>query len=114
MQSAEDGVSHNTSRLWQRLWLARDALLDALVRSCVIEVGDVFLDDALEMVFAEDEEVVEALPAQTPQESFADGVSLWRPHFEYAESRCVFHQRPAQTMPQGKFQDGCAFRPGPG
>ena len=59
--------------------MARDALLETLVGPCIIEVGDVFLDDAVKMALAEDEEVVEALPAQTPQESFADGVGLWRP-----------------------------------
>jgi hypothetical protein len=79
MQAAEDGVSHNPARLWQRLRLARDALLDALVRAGVIEVGDVFLDDAMKMALAEDEEVVEAFSAETPQESLADGVGLWRP-----------------------------------
>jgi hypothetical protein len=38
-------------------------LINALVRACVIEEGHVFLDDAVEMAFAENEEVVKALPA---------------------------------------------------
>jgi hypothetical protein len=79
MQAAEDRVRHDSARLGQRLRLARDALLDALVWSCVIEVGDVFLDDAVKMALAEDEEVVKALSAETPQESLTDSVGLWRP-----------------------------------
>jgi hypothetical protein len=45
----------------------------------VIEVGDVFLNDAVKMALAEYEEVVKALSAETPQEAFTDSVGLWRP-----------------------------------
>ena len=45
----------------------------------MIEVSDVFLDDAVKMALAEDEEVVQALSAETPQESFADSVGFWSP-----------------------------------
>ena len=44
----------------------------------MIEVGDVLLDDAVEMALTENEEVVQTLSAKTAEESFADGVSLWR------------------------------------
>jgi hypothetical protein len=63
MQAAENRVRHDSARRRQRLWLARDALVDTLVGPRVIEVGDVFLDDAVKMALAEDEEVVQALPA---------------------------------------------------
>ena len=79
MQAAEDRVRHDSAGLGQRLWLARDSLVDTLVGPRVIEVGDVFLDDAVKMALAEYEEVVQAFSAETPQESFADGVGLWRP-----------------------------------
>jgi hypothetical protein len=55
MQAAEDRVRHDSARLGQRFRLAWNALLDALVRSCMIEVGDVFLDDAVKMALAEEE-----------------------------------------------------------
>ena len=54
-------------------------MVDSLMRACVVEVGDVFLDDAVKMAFAEDEEVVKALAAKTAEESFADGVGFWSP-----------------------------------
>ena len=45
----------------------------------MIEVGDVFLNDAVKMALAEYEEVVKALAAETPQAAFTDSVGLWRP-----------------------------------
>lgn len=41
------------------------------MRSCLIEVGDIGVEDADELVFVQDERVVEALAANTSQEAFA-------------------------------------------
>ena len=63
VQATEDWVGHNPTSLGRRLGWAGDTLLDALMGSCVIEVGHVLLDDAVEMALVEEQEEVQALPA---------------------------------------------------
>jgi len=78
MQSTEDRVRDNLFCSVQliRLSWAGDMLLDSLVRSTVVEVGLVFFDGPIEVALAEDEAEVQALSADTAQESFASRVGL--------------------------------------
>ena len=46
----------------------------ALMRSCSIEVGDVRLEGLSELLLVQDEQVVETLPAYTPQKPFTAGI----------------------------------------
>ncbi len=49
-------------------------LPDPLMRPCTIEVGDIPIEHALELLLVEDQEVVEAFLSDTPQEAFADRI----------------------------------------
>jgi hypothetical protein len=50
----------------------RYALIDSLVRSRMIEVGDVLADDSVELSFAYDEEMIQAFSAYTADEAFTN------------------------------------------
>jgi len=54
----------------------RDLLTDALMRSSVVVVVNVFLHDAIGMPFAQEDEVIQAFAPETAQETFADGIGL--------------------------------------
>ena len=79
MQATEDWLSDDLAPvllLLRLLWRAGDALVDALVRSGVIEVGLNLLHCLLEMALAQNKEEVEAFAPHTAQKSLANGVGL--------------------------------------
>ncbi len=45
--------------------------------SCLIEVGDIAIDHALELLLVEDEEVVQAFLPHTSGEAFTDSIGSW-------------------------------------
>ena len=45
--------------------------------SCSVEVPYIVIEHALELLLAEDEEMVQAFLSDTPQEAFADGIGSW-------------------------------------
>jgi len=56
----------------------RNSLLDALMRSCLIEIRDVRIEDALELSLLQDQQVIEALLPHAPQEALTNGIgSRW-------------------------------------
>ncbi len=56
----------------------RKLLPDPLMRPAGVEVGDVFLDHAMQLLVAEDEQVIQALPSHTPQKPLAHRIGLHR------------------------------------
>src|SRR5438105_13874475 len=63
------------SRRHRQCW---NLLLDALMRSCLVEVRHIRIEDALELLLVKDQQVVEAFLPHTPQEAFADRIGSWR------------------------------------
>ncbi len=57
-----------------------DTLIDALMRSRMIEVLDVFVQDAPQVGLAHEQDVVQALAAQAADQPLADGVRVRRTH----------------------------------
>ena len=55
----------------------RNLLLDALMRSCLVEVRHIRIEHALELLLVEDQQVVKAFLSDTPQEAFADRIGSW-------------------------------------
>ena len=53
-------------------------MADSLVRSRLVEVGDVRCQDAPEVPLAEDQQVVDALAPDAAEEAFADRVGVSR------------------------------------
>ena len=49
-------------------------LPDALMRPCPIEVGHIPIENPVELLLAQDQQVVKACLSRTPQEAFADRI----------------------------------------
>ena len=80
--------------------LYRDLLPNALMRSCLIEVRHIRIEDALELLLTKDQQVVEACLPHTPQEAFADGIGSWcvKGRFENLDSTRGRH--PSKARPK--------------
>ena len=52
----------------------RNLLPNPLMRSCLVEVGDIGMEDAVELLVTEDQHMVQAFLSDTPQATFADGI----------------------------------------
>src|SRR5258708_26394032 len=63
------------SRRYREFW---NLLLDALMRSCLVEVCHILIEYALELLLVKDQQVVKAFLSDTPQEAFADRIGSWR------------------------------------
>lgn len=57
-----------------------DELIDPLMRACLIEVAAVLDEHREQVAFAENEDVVEALPSHAPEKAFADRVRARSPN----------------------------------
>src|SRR5258706_10430122 len=55
-----------------------DPLTDALMRTVLIVVSDVFPDDLLDMLTISEENVIQAFPSQTAHEPFANSIRTRR------------------------------------
>ena len=56
----------------------RDLLLDTLVWSPLIEILRIGMKQTMQLLFIENEEVIEALSPNTPQKAFADRIGAFR------------------------------------
>jgi hypothetical protein len=57
--------------------LFRDLLPNSLMWPCLVEVGDIGIEHALELLPLKNEQMVEAFLSDTPQETLTDGISSW-------------------------------------
>ena len=55
----------------------RNLLLNTLMRSCQVEVHHILIEHALELLLAEDQQMVKAFLSYTPQIAFADRIGSW-------------------------------------
>lgn len=81
MQATEDWLGDDLAPGYLRLRLfcwAGDLLVDALVRSGMVEIDLILLHDLAQMLLAQDEEEVEAFPPHAAQKPLTDGVGLRR------------------------------------
>jgi len=78
----------------------RDLLLDALMRSCLVEVAHIRIEDALELPLMKDQQLIQAFLSGTPQEALADGIGSWGVigRFEYLDATCRRH--PSEAGPK--------------
>ena len=54
----------------------RNLLLDALMRSCLVEVDHIRVEHALELPLMQDQQVIQAFLSDTPHKPLTDGVGL--------------------------------------
>jgi len=75
-------------------------LLDALMRSCLVEVDHIGIGHALELLLLKDQQVVEAFLPHTPHEAFADRIGAWRMRgrVENLDATCPRH--PSKARPE--------------
>ncbi len=52
--------------------------MNALMWSCPIEIRDVGTQDPMQLLFTEDQYVIQALSPNTPQKAFTDGIGTRR------------------------------------
>src|SRR5215470_1631723 len=64
-------------------FLLRNLLLDTLMRSGLVEVRHIGIEDALELLLLEDEQVIEALTPHTTQIAFTDRIGPWCSDFRH-------------------------------
>ena len=78
VQPTHDGKSdHLVSRILRgrtQSALFRDLLPNPLMRSCLVEVRHIRIEDALELPLMKDQQVVEAFLPHTPHEAFTDRI----------------------------------------
>ncbi len=102
MQATEHGEwddSPIATRGWRcKLLLAWDPLLNALMRSRLVEVDDILFEHPAEVGFAQNEDVIQAFAAHAPQQPFADRV----------RARCL--DRRSQHLNPRSDRDGIEMR----
>jgi hypothetical protein len=81
VQPTQHGNGTNIVRLiWRRSrkhrWL-RDPLPKPLMGSGLIEVQDIDLEKSREVLFVEDQEVIQAFSSHASQKAFTDGIGSW-------------------------------------
>jgi len=55
----------------------RDLLLNPLMRSCLVEVGHILIEHALELLLAGDQQMVETFLSDASQIAFTDRIGSW-------------------------------------
>ena len=80
--------------------LFRDLLSNALMGSSPVEVYHVLIEHALELLLAEDQQVVQAFLSDTPQKAFTDriGSGSVNRRFEQLDATCPRH--PIKARPK--------------
>src|SRR5690348_16006020 len=70
------------------------------MRSCLVEVHYIAIEHALELLLAEDQQMVQAFLTNTPHEALADGVGSWSVIrcFENLDTTCPRH--PSEAGPK--------------
>ena len=72
MQATQHWHTNNlTVRMIRELWGTWNALVNALMRSGLVEISDIFGYDAPEMALAQNEHVVQAFASQTTEKALA-------------------------------------------
>ncbi len=68
--------------------------------SCLIEVGDIAIDHALELLLVEDEEVVQAFLPHTSGEAFTDSIGSWGMNRRFEDLDRARFRYPSKARPE--------------
>ena len=74
--------------------------MDPLMRSCPVEVHHILIEHALQLLLAEDQQMVKALLSYTPQEAFADRIGLWRMIGRFEDLNCTRCRHVSKARPK--------------
>src|SRR5215469_11818082 len=97
----------------------RNLLRHPLMRSCLIEIRDVRMEDALELLLLKDQQMIQTFLSDTPQKTLADGIGSWGKNRRFEDlDRARFHHT-SKTRPKlpvvttneilGRLSIGCSF-----
>ena len=67
------------------------------MRSSLVEVSDIAIENALELLLAEDQQVVQAFLSDAPQIAFADGIGLWHVNRRLEKFDATGHRHSPET-----------------
>ena len=67
------------------------------MRSSLVEVSDIAIEHALELLLAEDQQVVQAFLPDAPQIEFADGIGLWHVNRRLEKFDATGHRHSPET-----------------
>ena len=70
------------------------------MRSCLVEVGDIGLEHALELLLLKDQQVVQAFLPHAPQKAFADGIGSWRVNRRLEKFDATGHRHARKAGPK--------------
>ena len=97
MQATEYRHTDNlTVRMVGQVWGTWDALVNALMGSGLVEIGNIFGHNASEMTFAQDKHVVQAFASQTAHKTLAKCIRARRFHRGFQDVNI----RPIDHMPK--------------
>ncbi len=67
------------------------------MRSCLVEVGHIRIEHALELLLLKDQQVVQTFLSDTPQETLTNGIGSWRMNrrLENLDATCPRHPNKA-------------------
>ncbi len=81
MQAAQNWQRNNTPSGHRcclcTLRSSGDPLLNALMRARLIKVNGILFEHTVQVLFTEDEQVIQAFTAHAPQQPLADGIRPW-------------------------------------
>jgi hypothetical protein len=74
-------------------------LLHSLMRSSMIAVPHVYFEETVELLFMQDEEMIQAFSPHAPKKAFADGIRSWSlvRRSKHLDATCCCH--PCKTLP---------------
>src|SRR5690242_20306171 len=69
------------------------------MRSCLVEVGDIGIEHALELLLLNNQQMIQAFLSDAPQEALADRIGSWSVirRFENLDTTCPRHPSRAGT-----------------
>ncbi len=86
------------------------------MRSCPVEVGDIAIEHALELLILKDQQVIEAFLPQAPHEALADriGSGCMKRCFQYLDVSIAAKKSPKVPLPQrdlvyDRYRFSCAL-----
>src|SRR5215470_10387752 len=94
---------------------ARNLLLDPLMRSCLVEVAHIGNKETLELLFLEDQQVVQAFLPHAPHEALVYGIGSWSVIWRFQDlmplvvATCVKHDPNLPSSSRMRYFGACPY-----
>jgi hypothetical protein len=81
-------------------FLLRNLLSDPLMRSCLVEVRHIGIEDPLELLLIQDEQMIKAFTPDTAQKAFTDRIGPWRVVGRFQDLDATGLGNPSEAYPK--------------